>query len=163
MAFKNSLHLKEEALVVAGGRASGHITYKASSLRAHLSRAHLPPFLHLLRDLSGSVPRPPSWGDSHLFVPCDLRGLAEVTEVCRVDLTVQVPFGTGIRDAVVAHNPLHPVKAQQGLALGVVPWWTVVTAGSHCPFRGLSSGAGPCRPGLGRISLARMTDLGMGI
>lgn len=29
---------------------------------------------------------------------------AEVTEVCRADLTVQVPFGMGIRNA---DNPLH--------------------------------------------------------
>lgn len=95
---------------MAGDRARGDITYKASSLRAHLSRAHLRAFPHMLRGLSGSVRRP-SWSDSHVLLQETLGDCAEVTEVCRADLTVQVPSGMGVRNAVVAHNPLqseHP-------------------------------------------------------
>lgn len=69
-----------------------------------------------------------------------LGDCTDVTEVCRADLYVQVSFGTGVKNAVVTHNPLqseHPGQwegTQQGLDHAVAQWWTAVTTGFICPF-----------------------------
>ena len=69
-----------------------------------------------------------------------LGDCAEVTEVCTANLNVQVPFGMGVRNALVTHNALQSEHlgqwegTQQGLDLGVAQWWTGVTIGFHCPF-----------------------------